>query len=33
MGGWCQSEYEDYPSFFAYGNDIKVSLVTCIVPD
>ena len=30
-GGWCQSDYEDYPSFLAYG--IKVSLDTCIGPD
>ena len=29
--GWCQSDYEDLPSFLAY--DIKVSLVTCIGPD
>ena len=28
---WCQSDYEDYPSFLAYG--IKVSLATCIGPD
>ena len=28
-GGWCQLDYEDYPSLLvAYG--IKVSLVTCI---
>ena len=30
-GGWCQSDYEDYPSVLAYG--IKVSLVSYIGPD
>ena len=29
--GWCQSDYEVYPSFLAYG--IKVCLVTCIGTD
>ena len=28
VGGWCQLDYEDYPSLLKYG--IKVSFVTCI---